>query len=82
MNYAEYTKSLEILEKLISHFISINEIEMVEKVSNLVVDCDHNYYQTMLILANAQDPDIISKQDIINIRERLGAAHQTPRQFV
>ncbi len=75
MNHAEYIKSLELLEKLISYFISINEIELVEKVSRLVSDCDHNYYQTMLILANAQDPEIISKQDIINIRERLVAIH-------
>jgi len=76
MNYAEYIKSLELLEKLISYFISINEIELVEKVSGLVSDCDHNYYQTMLILANAQDPEIISKQDVINIRERLIEKHQ------
>jgi len=71
MNHAEYIKSLELLEKLISYFISINEIELVEKVSSLVSDCDHNYYQTMLILANAQDPEIISKQDMINIRKRM-----------
>lgn len=76
MNHAEYIKSLELLEKLISYFISINEIELVEKVSSLVLDCDHNYYQTMLILANAQDPEIISKQDMINIRERLVERHQ------
>lgn len=76
MNHAEYIKSLELLEKLVTYFISINEIELVEKVSSLVSDCDHNYYQTMLIIANAQDPEIISKQDIIDIRERLGSIHQ------
>jgi hypothetical protein len=76
MNHAEYIKSLELLEKLISYFISINEIELVEKVSRLVSNCDHNYYQTMLILANAQDPEMISNQDIINIRGRLVGRRQ------
>lgn len=76
MNYEEYTKSLELLEKLISYFISINEIELVEKVSDLVSDCDHNYYQTMLILANAQYPEIISRQDMTSIRKRLVAGPQ------
>ena len=71
MNYAEYTKSLELLEKLITHFMSINEIELVERVCGLIPECDQNYYQTLLIMANAENPKIISEQDIIAIRKTL-----------
>jgi len=71
MNYAEYTKSLELLEKLITHFMNINEIELVEKASHIISECDQNYYQTLLIMANAENPKIISEQDIIAIRRTL-----------
>lgn len=76
MNYAEYTKSLGLLENIITHFVSIDEIELVEKVCSIILECDKIYYQTLLIIANTENPEIISKQDMVYIRKVLAAENQ------
>ena len=71
MNYESYHQSLEILGKLLIHFANSNEIELAEKVCGLITDCDQNYYQTLLIMANAGTSETVSQDSVIEFRKKL-----------
>ena len=76
MNYESYHQSLEILEKLLIHFANSNEIELAEKVCSLITDCDQNYYQTLLIMANAGISETVSQDSVIEFRKKLAIKDQ------
>jgi hypothetical protein len=71
MDYESYHQSLEILEKLLIHFANSNEIELAEKVCGIITDCDHNYYQTLLIMANSGISETVSQDSVIEFRKGL-----------
>lgn len=76
MDYKSYHQSLEILEKLLIHFANSNEIELVEKVCGLITDCDQNYYQTLLIMANSDISETVSQGSVIEFRKKLAAKNR------
>lgn len=54
-----------------AHFANAGEDELVEKVCGLVIDCDQNHFETLLIIANSDSFQTVSREDVIEFRKSL-----------
>jgi len=71
MDCKVYNKSLDLLGELMVHFANAGEDELAEKVCSLVVDCDQNCYEIMLILANSDSSETVSRENVIEFRKSI-----------